>query len=274
MKFKYFTLCLFIVFMMVNCSTNPFTGRKTMALVSNEQLIPMSFQQYNQVLSESKVLKNTTEAEQLQRVGNKIRVAAERWLDANGYQGYTNDYQWEFSLIDDDIINAWAMPGGKVAFYTGILPIAKNERGIATIMGHEIVHALANHGQQRMSGGILQQAVAVAGAVGMSQTDISPELQEGFMQAYGVGTQIGMLKFSREHETEADKIGLTLMAIAGYDPSDAYMLWERMGAAGNGQQPPEFLSTHPSHDTRISNLKEWAPEAIETAKKFGVTSFK
>lgn len=273
MKFKHIGFYVFAVLMLVNCNTNPFTGKKTMALVSNEKLIPMSFQQYDQVLNESNVIEDSQEAQRLRRVGNKIKIAAERWLDANGYQGYTKDYEWEFKLIDENVANAWAMPGGKVAFYTGILPIAENERGIATIMGHEVAHALANHGQQRMSGGIMQQAIAVAGAVGMSQTEISPELQQGFMQAYGVGSQLGMLKFSRTHETEADKIGLTLMAIAGYDPDDAYKLWERMAEAGNGQSPPEFLSTHPSHDTRISNLKEWASGAKETAKKFGVTSF-
>jgi predicted Zn-dependent protease len=274
MKFKQITLSIFMALMLINCNTNPFTGKKTMALVSNDKLIPMSFQQYTQVMSESKVVKNTQQAEMLQRVGNKIKVAAERWLDANGYQGYTKDYKWEFNLIDEDVINAWAMPGGKVAFYTGILPVAENERGVATIMGHEVAHALANHGQQRMSAGIYQQAVGVAGSVALSQTDMSPEAQQGFMMAYGLGSQIGgMLPFSRSHETEADKIGLTLMAIAGYDPSDAYKLWERMDAASNGQKPPEFLSTHPANDTRISNLKEWAPEAKETAKKFGVTTY-
>lgn len=273
MNIRSISMLAFIVLMLVNCNTNPFTGKKTMAFVSNEKLIPMSFQQYNEVLNESKVLEDTDEAKTLRRVGNKIKVAAERWLDANDYQGYTEDYEWEFKLIDSDVINAWAMPGGKVAFYTGILPIAENERGIATIMGHEVAHALANHGQQRMSAGILQQAGAVAGTIALSEQEA--EVQQGFMAAYGAGSQVlGMLPFSRKHETEADKIGLTLMAIAGYDPTDAYKLWQRMANAGNGEQPPEFMSTHPSHDTRISNLKDWAPDAIDTAKKFGVTSFK
>lgn len=272
MKVKSVTLSLFMILMLVNCNTNPFTGKKTMALVSNDKLIPMSFQQYNQVLSESQLEKDTDDAEMIKRVGNKIKVAAERWLDANGYEGYTKNYEWEYSLIKQDVVNAWAMPGGKVAFYTGILPVAENERGIATIMGHEVAHALANHGQQRMSAGILQQAGAVAGSVALSQED--KEVQQGFMMAYGAGSQVlGMLPFSRKHETEADMIGLTLMAIAGYDPTDAYKLWERMGAASSGEQPPEFLSTHPSNDTRIKNLKDWAPEAKETAKKFGVTTF-
>jgi predicted Zn-dependent protease len=269
---KYFKF-LFLV-LLFGCNKNPFTGKNTIAFVSNDKLFPMSFQQYNQVLTDSKVIEGTDQSEMIKRVGNKIRVAAERWLDANGYQGYTNDYSWEFKLIDEQIVNAWAMPGGKVAFYTGILPIAEHERGVALIMGHEIAHALANHGQQRMSKGYIQQGGAVLSAVALSQTDLEPELQQGFMLAYGMGSQGIIMAYSRKHETEADKIGITLMAMAGYNPDDAYKLWERMSAASNGEQPPEFISTHPSYETRIDNLKKWAPEAREVAKKFGVTSFK
>lgn len=273
MKFRYFTFILFVAFMLVNCNTNPFTGKSTLALVSNDRLIPMSFQQYNQVLSESKIVKDGSQAEMIRRVGNKVKTAAIQWLDANGYQGYTNDYEWEFSLIEEDIINAWAMPGGKIAFYTGILPVAEHERGVALIMGHEIAHALANHGQQRMSKGLASQVVGTAGAVGMSLSDMDPNQQQQLLMAYGIGTQLGIMAYSRKHETEADRIGIMLMAIAGYDPTDAYKLWERMAAASNGNQPPVFLSTHPNHDTRISNLKKWAPAAKAEAKKFGVTSF-
>lgn len=273
MKFKYFTICLFTAFMLVNCNTNPFTGKSTIALVSNDKLIPMSFQQYNQVLGESKVVTQGEQVEMIKRVGNKIRVAAERWLDANGYQGYTNNYKWEYNLIEEDIVNAWAMPGGKIAFYTGILPVAEHERGVALIMGHEVAHALANHGQQRMSKGLASQVIGTAGAVGMSLSEIEPSQQQQILMAYGVGTQLGIMAYSRKHETEADKIGIMLMAIAGYDPADAYKLWERMSSASNGQQPPEFLSTHPSYDTRIDNLRNWALMAKEEAKKFGVTSF-
>jgi predicted Zn-dependent protease len=273
MKIKHFTIVLFTALMLINCNTNPFTGKNTLALVSNDTLIPMSFQQYNQVLEESNVINEGDQAEMINRVGNKIKVAAERWLDANGYQGYTKEYAWEFSLIQDDIVNAWAMPGGKVAFYTGILPIAEHERGVALIMGHEVAHALANHGQQRMSKGLAAQVVGTAGAVAMSQTDLSPEAQQGFMMAYGLGSQGVIMAYSRKHETEADRIGIMLMAIAGYDPTDAYKLWERMAKASNGQQPPVFLSTHPTHETRIENLKKWAPDAKAEARKFGVTSF-
>ena len=177
------------------------------------------------------------------------------------------------NLIDEDVVNAWAMPGGKIAFYTGILPIAKSETGIAAIMGHEVVHAIANHGQQRMSAGQIQQVAGMATAIAVSGQD--QQTQQIIGTAFGLGSQFGvMLPFSRSHETEADKIGLTLMAIAGYNPDEAAELWKRMKANSGGQAPPEFMSTHPSNDTRIANLKAWAPAAKAAARKFGVTSFK
>lgn len=262
-----------IVLFIVSCATNPFTGKKTMAFVSNDQLFPASFAQYNQVLSENKVLTGTKDSEMITRVGQRIAVAAERWLNANGYQGYLEDYKWEYKLIESEQVNAWCMPGGKIAFYTGILPIAQNETGVAAIMGHEVAHALANHGQQRMSSGILQQAGGVAVAVASGNE--TPEKQQMWMQAYGLASTVGgVLPFSRSHETEADKIGLYLMAIAGYNPDEAAELWKRMKANSGGQAPPEFLSTHPSNDTRIANLLELSPKAKAEAQKYGVTSFR
>ncbi|MDY8136114.1 M48 family metallopeptidase [Aquimarina sp. 2201CG5-10] len=257
----------------MSCATNPFTGKQTLALVPNSQILPAAFAQYDKVLQESKVVKGTSDAEMIKRVGQKIATAAERWLNANGHQGYLKDYKWEYNLIDDDVVNAWAMPGGKIAFYTGILPIAKTETGVAAIMGHEVVHAIANHGQQRMSAGQIQQLAGAATTVAASGQD--EKTQQIIGTAFGLGSQVGvMLPFSRSHETEADKIGLTLMAIAGYNPEEAAELWKRMKANSGGQAPPEFLSTHPSNDTRISNLTAWAPAAKEEAKKFGVTTFK
>ena len=192
-------------------------------------------------------------------------------LDANGYQGYLNGYKWEYNLVDDKAVNAWCMPGGKIVVYTGILPIANGEAGLAAILGHEVSHALANHGQQRMSAGMLQQFGAVAGNVAIKD----PETLSIFNQAYGIGSEVGvMLPFSRSNETEADEIGLYLMAIAGYNPDQAALLWQRMSAHSNGQAPPEILSTHPSNDTRIRALQALAPKAKAEAKKFGVTSFK
>ena len=268
---KIFRYSLLLLLIAISCNTNPFTEKKTLAIVPNSTLIPMSFKQYNQVLEKENVVKETEDAKRIEKIGNRIADAAERWLDAKGYENYTEDYNWEFSLIKKDMINAWAMPGGKVAFYTGILPIAKNDNGIATIMGHEIAHALANHGQQRMSAAQVQQAVGAAGAIAIGNEN--EKEQQIFNVAYGLGSQLGvMLPFSRKHETEADKIGLSLMAIAGYDPDEAYKLWQRMNEA-SGQKPPEFLSTHPSNETRIQNLKNWSSEAKEKAKKFGVTSF-
>ncbi len=260
------TLALFL-----SCATNPFTGKKTLALVSNNQLFPTAFAQYDQFLSENNVVKGTSDAEMIQRVGQRIAVAAERWLDANGHQGYLEDYKWEYNLVNDKTVNAWCMPGGKIVFYTGILPIAQNETGIAAIMGHEVAHALANHGQQRMSAGMLQQLGAVAGNVAIKDQ----QSRDIFNQAYGVGSQVGvMLPFSRSHETQSDEIGIILMAIAGYNPDEAAELWKRMQANSGGQAPPQFLSTHPSNESRINNLTSLAGKAKLEAQKFGVTSFR
>lgn len=271
MKFKNAIVAFGTLIMFLSCATNPFTGNKTLAFVSNSQIFPSAFAQYDQFLTENKVVTSTSDSDMIKRVGQRIAVAAERWLNANGHQGYLKDYKWEYNLVEDKTVNAWCMPGGKIVFYTGILPIAQNETGIAAIMGHEVAHALANHGQQRMSAAYIQQGLAVAGNIA-----IKDEQTRGiFNQSYGIGSNVlGMLPFSRSHESQADEIGLTLMAIAGYNPDEAAELWKRMKANSGGQAPPEFLSTHPSNDTRITNLQGWAPKAKAEAKKFGVTSFR
>lgn len=272
MKLKKALSILTIVLFAVACSTNPFTGKKTLALVPNSQILPMAFQQYDQFLSEHKVIKNTADARMITSIGQKISVAAERYLTANGYAGYLKDYAWDYNLVEDPAVNAWCMPGGKIVFYTGILPITQGEAGIAAVMGHEVAHALANHGQQRMSAGQLQALGAVAGNVAFSK---DPKNQQIFNDAYGIGSTVGvMLPFSRGHESEADRIGLTLMAMAGYEPLEAANLWVRMKENAGGSAPAEILSTHPSSDTRINNIKSWAAEAKAEARKFGVTSFK
>ena len=271
MQFKNIIVTLFTVALFLACTTNPFTGKQTMALVPNSQLFPTAFAQYDQFLTENNVVKGTRDAEMITRVGQRIAVAAERWLNANGYQAYLKDYKWEYKLIDDETVNAWCMPGGKIVFYTGILPVAENETAVAAIMGHEVAHALANHGQQRMSAGMLQQIGAVAGNIAIKDEND----RAMFNQYYGIGTTIGgMLPFSRSHETEADRIGLYLTAMAGYNPDEAAELWKRMAARSGGQAPPEFLSTHPSNQTRIANLTALAPTAKAEAKKFGVASFR
>jgi len=257
----------------VGCKTNPFTGQKTLNFYKNTSLFPTAFAQYDQFLGENKVVTGTAEAAMITKVGQRISSAAERWLTANGYAGYLSDYKWEYNLVNDETVNAWCMPGGKIVFYTGILPITQTETGVAVVMGHEVAHALADHGAQRMSAGTLQQVGAVGVAVATSGK--SGQAQSAWMQAYGMGTSVGgMLPFSRGHETEADRIGLQIMAIAGYDPYEAAELWKRMKANSGGEAPPEFMSTHPSNDTRINNLTVWAPEAVEEAAKFGVTKFR
>lgn len=271
MKLKTTIAILALVLVAIGCATNPFTGKQTLALVPNSQILPMAFQQYSQFLSENKVVNNTADARMVKDVGNKIAAAAEKYLKANGYGEYLVDYRWDYNLVDSPEVNAWCMPGGKIVIYTGILPVTKNEAGLAAVMGHEVAHALANHGQQRMSAGQLQQIGAVAGNVALAN---NPENQQIFNTAYGLGSNLGvMLPFSRSHETEADKIGLMLMAIAGYEPIVAAELWERMQARQQGA-PPEFLSTHPSSSTRIQNIRTWAPSAKAEARKFGVTSFR
>lgn len=267
---KKIILVLTIFLGVTACKTNPFTGKKVLNFYGNSQIFPTAFAQYDQFLGENKVVENTADAKMITKVGQRISSAAERWLSANGYQGYLKDYKWEYHLVKDETVNAWCMPGGKIVFYTGILPICNGETGVAVVMGHEVAHALADHGAQRMSAGTLQQLGAVAGNVAI-QDDQKRNL---FNQAYGVGSTVGvMLPFGRSHETEADRIGLQIMAIAGYNPDEAAELWKRMKANSDGQAPPEFLSTHPSNDTRIKNLTEWAPEAKAEAKKFGATSF-
>ncbi len=273
MNLKKITATLLLVIVIASCKTNPFTGKKMINVFSNAKLFPMALQEYNQFLGENKVIKNTPDAEMITRVGERIKIAATRWLNANGYEGYLADYKWEYNLVDDSAVNAWVMPGGKIVFYTGILPVAENETAIAAIMGHEVAHALADHGGQRMTAGMVQQAAAVG--VMVATGNKSQQEQQLWMQAYGTGSQVlAMLPFSRNHETEADRIGIVLMAIAGYNPDEASKLWERMKSKSGGNSPPEILSTHPSSDRRVANLRELAPFAKAEAKKFGVTTFR
>ena len=259
-----------IFFLVVSCTTiNPFTGKKTLNFVSNDQLFPSSFQQYGTFLKENKVITGTVEAKRIETVGIKIKTAAEQYLNANGFQGYLKDYSWEYKLVDSKEVNAWCMPGGKIVFYTGILPICKDDAGIATVMAHEVAHALANHGAQRMSAAQLQELGAAG--ISIATGTQSAEKQEMWQQYYGLGSQVGvMLPFSRNHESEADMIGLKLMAIAGYNPDNAVIFWERMAANATGNKPMEIMSTHPSDATRISKLKSQIPEAKLEAKKFDV----
>ncbi|GBU29412.1 peptidase M48 [Treponema sp. R8-4-B8] len=259
---KFIVIVLLCLASLVTCVTNPLTGQKTMALVGNTELFSMSFQQYSQFLSENKVINGTSDARMVERIGGNIRNAAERWLASEGKSSYLKDYKWEYHLVDSKEVNAWCMPGGKIVVYSGLLPLTQTEDGLATVMGHEVAHALLNHGQQRVSAGVLQQIGAVGVAIVAS--GLSKETQALVMAAYGVGTTLGgTLPFSRKHESEADHYGLLLMAIAGYNPEASVPFWERMAAKGGGTI--EFLSTHPSDKTRIKQLKALIPEAKKKA---------
>ncbi|HBH21851.1 MAG TPA: peptidase M48 [Cytophagales bacterium] len=248
--------------MIYSCATVPVTGRSQLSLISNSEILPMSFSQYEQVMDSSKLSDDKEKVQMIKTVGNRIQLAVEEFMREKGHSDELNGYEWEFNLIDADVANAWCMPGGKVAFYTGILPICKDETGVAVVMGHEVAHAIANHGRERMSQGLVQQMGGVALSVAL---DEQPEQTQAlFGQAYAIGSSVGvMLPFSRLHESEADKLGLYFMALAGYDPNEAPKFWERMKAASGGQAPPEFLSTHPSNETRINDLKAEIPKAME-----------
>ncbi|MBW4361884.1 M48 family metallopeptidase [Flavobacterium taihuense] len=263
---KYLLMSVVVIGLSYSCATNPITGKKELNFVSNSELFPSSFQQYGTFLKGNKIISGTADAQKVETVGLKIKRAAEKYLAYLGQSGYLNGYQWEYKLIDNKEVNAWCMPGGKIVVYSGILPITKDEAGLATVLGHEVSHALANHGAQRMSASQLQELGAVGVAVATGQQ--SAEKQQMWQQYYGLGSQVGvMLPFSRSHESEADKIGLTLMAIAGYNPDDAIVFWKRMASQPGGQSPPEFLSTHPSDATRMANLQVLIPEAKATAAK-------
>jgi predicted Zn-dependent protease len=252
---------------LAGCETNPYTGRKQLLMTSVSQEMQMGAQAYNQVKSDPKMRpsQDPREIEPVKRVAARIVEAAKR----SKYAEMAKQFQWEVTVIKDDkTANAFALPGGKMAVYTGIFPMAKTEAGLAAVMGHEVVHALARHGAERMSQGqVANVGLQVVGAaIGLSGGN--PMLGQATMAALGAGAQVGvLLPFSRKHESEADYVGILLAADAGYDPRESVALWERMGQASGGGGQSEFLSTHPSHDTRIDQLKEWMPEAMAIYKK-------
>ncbi len=256
--------CLILIY---GCARVPVTGRRQLSIVKNSTIIPASFDQYEQVKKESKLSDDEEQVALVKKVGHRIQTAVEKYMSENGWEDHLEGYDWEFNLIESDQVNAWAMPGGKVAFYTGILPICKDEQGIAVVMGHEVAHAVANHGRERISQQTGAQAGLTAISVALGAGGTSELSREAIMQGAGAATSLGILKFSRKHESEADHLGIIFMAIAGYDPKGAPVFWERMAEQSGGESPPEFVSTHPSHDTRISDLNKWMPEAMKYYKK-------
>jgi predicted Zn-dependent protease len=265
MKMRLFLL-LFIILFSLSCQTVPITGRQQLSLIPSDTIIGMSYQSYGEFLSKNKVITNTQEAHMVKSVGQRIQHAVEQYMTENNMSDRLQGYKWEFNLIEDKSINAWAMPGGKVVVYTGIFPVAKDDTGLAVVMGHEIAHAIAKHGDERMSQGLVAQMGGVAlGAALSSNPKATSDL---FMAAYGLGAQVGvLLPYSRIQESEADHLGLVFMAIAGYDPRSAVDFWKRMAASKQGGSPPEFLSTHPADASRIKKIEALIPEALKYYKK-------
>lgn len=249
------------------CKQVPITGRKQVTLLKESELVSMSDQEYRKFLSEHKVLKGTADAKRVERIGKSIAASVEQFLRKNKMEDRLKDLAWEFNLVDDPTVNAWCMPGGKVVFYTGILPICADDDGLAVVMGHEIAHAVARHGNERMSQGMMAQLGGVVLSVAASS---QPEATQNlFMQAYGAGATLGvLLPFSRKHESEADRLGLVFMTMAGFNPDNAPAFWERMSAQSGGGQPPVFVSSHPSHQTRVNDLKSYIPVARRLASEY------
>jgi len=246
---------------LLGCAEVPVTHRKGLHLVPESELLALSFQQYGEVIKKSKLSTDQKKIQMVRRVGERIARSSGAFLRESGRGDQISSYKWEFNVIEDDkVVNAWCMPGGKVAVYTGILPYTRDETGLAVVLGHEVAHAIADHGNERMSQALLANmggmALSVALASKPSQT------RDLFMAAFGAGATVGfLLPYSRLHESEADRIGLMFMARAGYDPREAIPFWERMNKQA-GHKPPEFLSTHPAPESRIANIKTYIPEAL------------
>jgi predicted Zn-dependent protease len=254
-----------IVFFLNGCSSVPVTGRKQLSFISSTEMNSLAATSYKETLASSKLSTNAEQTAMIKRTGGRISKAVEQYMAEKNLSSAISGFQWEFNLIDDPSVNAWCMPGGRVAFYTGILPVCQNEAGIAVVMGHEIAHAVANHSGERMSQEMMVQLGGTALSAALQE---KPQLtQQIAMTAFGLGSQVGaLLPYSRLHEYEADKLGLIFMSMAGYDPNEAPKFWEKMQALSGGGAPPEFLSTHPSDAKRISELKAAIPEAMKYYK--------
>ena len=251
------------VFLLAGCALNLLTGRNQLSLVKESDLQLMATSEYKTFLTEHNVLSSRTsrDAATVDRIGARIANAITKYYDSQGKGSVLEGYSWEFNTVESKEINAWCMPGGKVVIYTGLLPVTQNETALAIVMGHEIAHSVAKHGNERMSQAMVQQMGGMALEVALAQKP--QETQDLFMMTYGIGSEVGaMLPWSRQQETEADQYGLIFSAMAGYDPREAISFWQRMSAAGEGS-PPEFLSTHPSDETRIRKLKQFIPEALK-----------
>jgi predicted Zn-dependent protease len=257
---KQFSLLLLIALTLYACSSVPITGRRQLNLVSDQEVLTLSLQEYKDYIQAAQKSTNKTNIALVEKVGKNIADAVGVFYKSNGQEDFLKDYSWEFNLIDDPQVNAFCMPGGKIVVYTGILPITQDETGLAVVLGHEVAHAIAKHANERMS----QQVVAQYGAaaVGTLLDKASSTVKTIGQTVYGLGAQYGvMLPYNRKQETEADHLGLVFMAIAGYNPEAAVPFWSRM--AQQGTAVPEFMSTHPSDKTRIEDIRKELPEALE-----------
>jgi predicted Zn-dependent protease len=267
MKNKLFLLVAFFITIMIyhSCSVVPLTGRKQLNLLPESEMISMGFSNYSGFLKENPPSADKSNSSLIREVGLNISNAVLKYFTDNNIQSRLDGYQWEFNLVNDETPNAWCMPGGKVVVYSGILKYTMDKNGLAVVMSHEIAHAVARHGNERMSQELITQLGGIALSEAVKQKP--EETKNIFMTAYGIGSKVGvLLPYSREHELEADRLGLIFMAMAGYDPQTAVAFWERMGAVG-GSKPPEFLSTHPSDKTRIDKIRAALPEALKYYKK-------
>lgn len=263
-------IVLLLLTVIFACQKTVFTGRKSLNLIPNSQLNQMSLAEYRQFLSENKPMTSGKDVELVRRVGNDIKAATEVYYRSKGLQKDLKDFAWEFNVVDDPTVNAFCMPGGKVVVYTGILKVTQNEDALAVVMGHEIAHALANHGNERVSQGLVAQLGLTTLDLGLAMSQKPAQTRNLIMQAAGATTQLGvLLPFSRKHESEADEIGLYLMAMAGYNPAEAAPFWARMNKGG-GSRPPEFLSTHPDPSKRSDKLKALVPKARAYAARYPV----
>jgi len=262
---KYLSLSGIVCFilLLVGCGSVPITGRKQLSLVSNQEVLSLSLQQYGEFINAAPKSTDQTNTAMVQRVGRNIAVAVETYLKNNGYADQIKDYSWEFNLVKSSEVNAFCMPGGKIVVYEGILPYTQNETGLAVVLGHEVAHAVAKHANERMSNQIATQYGTAA--VGVALSGSSAGVQQAAAAAIGLGSQYGiLLPYSRKQELEADKLGLIFMAMAGYDPSSAAAFWQRMSQQGSST--PEFMSTHPSDNTRIKQIQKDLPEALKYYK--------
>ncbi|MBN8821223.1 MULTISPECIES: M48 family metallopeptidase [unclassified Spirosoma] len=266
---KVLILMLSLAFGVTACEKVPLTGRKQLILVPPSDMLAMSFTQYKAFLDTSRVVPTSNnDAEMVTRVGNRIRQAVESYMNSNGYSKRLEGFQWEYHLVQSSQVNAWCMPGGKIVVYSGILPYTQNEAGLATVLGHEVSHAIAEHGNERMSEGLVANGLLQAGqvATGIATSARSPQTQALFQQAFGVvgplAYQFGRgLPHSRNQESEADHLGLIFMSMAGYNPAEAITFWQRMAKASGGKAPAEFFSDHPSDARRIADLQKLLPDA-------------